>query len=510
VVWLKRDLRLLDHAPLAAAAADEETVVLFIYEPEILASPEFETSHLLFINACLAELARGLEARGARLQTRHGEATVVLDQLYEAWRFDRLLSHEETGTWATFERDRRVAAWCGRREVAWEEHRQHGVFRGLGRRDGWARRWRQHMALPIANAPDTLRSPDGLANPGIMTPADMGLGETTKPDAQPGGEAAAHGVLASFLDERGIAYATGMSSPVTAWDACSRLSAHFAWGSISLRQVYQATESRLAETLPRGWKRPLNAFGKRLRWHCHFIQKLESQPELEFENMSRSYDGLREDHWSDDRFEAWKAGRTGYPMVDACMRALRATGWINFRMRAMLVSFASYHLWLDWRPTSKWLGRHFLDFEPGIHYTQFQMQSGVTGINALRIYSPARQVSDQDPEGRFIRAWVPELEGVPDKYLPNPERMPAAIQQEAGCVIGRHYPEPIVEHAVAYKEARRRIGEIRGRPETRAEAQRVYDRHGSRLRPRPRVKQKAQGDLFASAEVLETDDHERA
>jgi deoxyribodipyrimidine photo-lyase len=239
-----------------------------------------------------------------------------------------------------------------------------------------------------------------------------------------------------------------MSSPESGEYACSRLSAHLAYGSISLRSVHQAVEERSrrlralradGEDIGRDWLQSLASFGKRLRWHCHFIQKLESEPRLEFENMARAYDGLREADFDLAKFDAFVAGKTGYPMVDACVRSLEKTGWLNFRMRAMLVSFASYDLWLHWRPTALFLARQFVDYEPGIHYSQVQMQSGVTGINALRIYSPTKQLRDQDPEGRFVRRWVPELEGVPLEHLAEPHRIREARESEATrSEVARH------------------------------------------------------------------------
>jgi deoxyribodipyrimidine photo-lyase len=169
-----------------------------------------------------------------------------------------------------------------------------------------------------------------------------------------------------------------------------------------------------------GWSAALAAFEGRLHWHCHFIQKLESEPSIEFENLHRACDGLRENDFDAERFEAWRAGHTGFPLVDACMRALQAGGWINFRMRAMLVSFSSYQVWLHWRQPARALARLFTDYEPGIHYSQVQMQSGTTGINTLRIYNPVKQSQDHDPEGAFIRRWVPELADVPTDWIHSP------------------------------------------------------------------------------------------
>ena len=293
-----------------------------------------------------------------------------------------------------------------------------------------------------------------------------------------------------------------MSSPKPAWTACSRLSPYLTFGCVSMRQAYQTTRARQGELgelraagvpLDPRWDRSLASFQSRLRWHCHFIQKLEDEPALESRNLSRAYDGLREGEFSEERFAAWREGRTGYPMIDACMRALHHSGWINFRMRAMLASFAAYHLWLHWQPTSVFLARHFLDYEPGIHYPQFQMQSGVTGINSVRIYSPSKQVLDNDPDGSFIRRFVPELARVPTAFLAEPHLMPISMQTEAGCRVGQDYPAPVVEHAVVYRQARERLGAIRQTDLARREAQRVYARHGSRESPlsgRPGVARK--------------------
>ena len=479
VVWLKRDLRLADHRPLAEAS-NGECLLLYVIEPSLRAAQDFDDSHGVFIHQSLQELAPRIEALGGRLLVVEGEVVDVLDRLHAAWSFDRLLSHEETGNDLSFRRDRAVAAWARRKNVTWSEHPQHGVFRPHPDRDGWAGRWRRRMNEPLTPAPKALRAP-ALALP-FATPLDALDGEP-HPLRQVGGEAAARETLKTFLRERGQEYATRMSSPVTAAEACSRMSVYLAWGNLSMREIFQRCEAR-AEALrrtrpqPPHWLKSLAAHGKRLRWHCHFIQKLEDQPSIEWENMQRAMDGLREDAFDEDLFEAWKAGETGYPMVDACMRALRETKWINFRMRAMLVSFASYHLWLDWRRTAPWLAKQFLDYEPGIHYSQFQMQSGTTGINTLRIYSPAKQVLDQDPEGAFIHRWCPELEGLTGKLLANPET--------AGALFPAAYAQPVVDHATAMRTARSRIMRRRGSAEARAESRAVFRRHGSRRRGAPR------------------------
>jgi deoxyribodipyrimidine photo-lyase len=219
----------------------------------------------------------------------------------------------------------------------------------------------------------------------------------------------------------------------------------------------------------------LQSFEGRLHWHCHFIQKLEDEPRIEFENLHQSYDGMRPSAPDTARLTAWENGETGLPFLDACMRSLRATGWLNFRMRAMVMATASYHLWLDWHAPGQALARLFTDYEPGIHWSQVQMQSGTTGINTVRIYNPVKQGLDQDPTGAFTRRWVPELADIDDAFLHEPWKA-----QNAGKVLGARYPEPIVDHLTAAKVARERIWAVRRSDAFRAEADRIVGKHGSR------------------------------
>ena len=261
---------------------------------------------------------------------------------------------------------------------------------------------------------------------------------------------------------------------------------------MSLREIVQKLRKQ-AKTphLEDSWKRSLRSFDSRLHWHCHFIQKLETEPLFETQNMLPVFDGLRENAFNEDYFEAWKSGNTGYPFIDACMRCLRHTGWLNFRMRAMLVSFSSYQLWLHWQRPAWHLAQCFTDYEPGIHYSQIQMQSGTTGINTLRIYNPVKQSQDQDPKGVFIKRWVPELAEYNDEYIHEPWTMPVAMQQQKGCIIGTSYPQPIVEHVAALREARAKFTAFKQHhPEFWQQAQALNAKHGSRKR---KAKSKTKG-----------------
>lgn len=486
IVWFKRDLRVFDHAPLAAAAERGPVLPLYIVEPVLWAQPDAAGRHWAFISESLAALDRDLAALGQPLVVRTGEATKVLERLLGEHPIETVWSHEETGNGWTYARDRAVGRLLRRLDVPWYEVPSNGVVRRLPDRNRWSRIWESRMRGPLI--PPPALAPVAIERNRLPSSTELGARPDECPDRQLGGRQAGESLLNEFLTERGETYHRSMSSPVTAYDHCSRLSAHLAYGTLSLREVLKATRLRIdqvraLESAERGeWLRALTAFEGRLHWHCHFIQKLEDAPDIEHRNLHRVCDGLREDAFDRERFEAWCDGRTGFPLVDACQRALRDTGWINFRMRAMLVSFSAYHLWLHWREPALHLARRFTDYEPGIHYSQMQMQSGTTGINTLRIYNPVKQSEDQDPDGQFIRHWVSELSSVPSAWIHTPWRMPEAVQKAAGCHIGRDYPEPIVDHLAAARAARARFAAIRRGSESRRQSREIVERHGSRKR----------------------------
>lgn len=492
LVWLKRDLRSEDHRPLYEATRLGPTVVVYVFEPQLWSLPEMDRSHFDFIVQSLAALQDDLRRVGGRLAIRVGELPDVFAEIANDYNLAEIYSHEETGNAFTYTRDKRVAQWARRSRIGWKQYPQNGVVRALKNRDGWAGLWQTRMREPLAPTVPQIAIPTDFDWGRIPAAEELGLPTTTKTDLQIGGAHQATLTLETFLTQRGVDYRRGMSSPVTASHDCSRLSPYLAWGCISVKSVFQQLQLRQREIRdsrkdshdPR-WGPSLRSFASRLAWHCHFMQKLEDEPELEFRNICRAYDGLRENDFCQERFESWRTGKTGYPMVDACMRALHQHSWINFRMRAMLMSFASNHLWLHWRPTAVHLAQHFLDFEPGIHFSQCQMQSGTTGINSIRIYSPAKQVIDHDPSGQFIRRYVPELARVPDQFLPEPHLMPLSLQSQVGCIIGRDYPEPIVDHRVAYRQAQDKIFSIRKTDAAVADAVRVFEKHGSRKQRDP-------------------------
>lgn len=495
LVWYKRDLRVNDHAPLSEAAKAGDCICLYVYEPEIIEAEDFDAAHLSLINESLIELRENLRQRGGELLLRTGRMPDVLEKLNREISFAKIWAHEETFNHVSYQRDRRVRAWAKSNSIPLKEIPQYGVVRRLKDRDGWAKQCADRMKQPIVPAPTRIQVPPGIKSlpPGkTQTAVRFQVRSFDRVLVQSGGETKAADCLNSFLNERGVNYRSDISSPLTGEAGCSRLSPYIAIGNISMRTIHQRLSARVLElkelrksgvTIEPTWLKSLSSFRSRLSWHCHFMQKLEDEPDIEFRNFNRAYDGLREDDFDEAHFKAWCEGRTGYPMVDACMRALHQTGWINFRMRAMLVSFASYHLWLHWRKPALYLARLFLDYEPGIHYSQIQMQAGVTGINTVRIYSPIKQVTDQDPQGIFIRRFLPELSRVPDKHLAEPHRMTSMEQTLFECQIGVDYPAPIVDHKTQYKIARDRMHALKKLPQTREASAKVFQKHGSRKTP---------------------------
>ena len=485
VVWFKRDLRLHDHAPLVQALQHGPVLCLFIVEPSLWRAPDAARQHYHFLLESLRDLYRAVRQLGGRLQVVTGEVTEVLERLYRAAPFARLFSHEETGNQLTFQRDLAVARWCRNRAVVWSEYPQFGVVRRLQNRNDWQPNWEALMAQPQLASPHQVPML-GLPwdEPAPPSADALGLPEGEPPARQRGGRQQGLQILHDFLVDRSNQYRGGISSPLSAPTACSRLSPYLALGCLSMREVVQMTRLFAAQ-LPASASRQragLQAFISRLYWHCHFIQKLESEPALEFRNLHRGYDGLREDDWQDAHFAALTHGRTGWPLVDACVAMLRETGWVNFRMRAMLVSVAAYPLWLHWRPVGLWLARQFLDYEPGIHWPQMQMQSGTTGINLPRIYNPIKQARDHDPRGHFVRRWLPYLRKVPDSWLFEPWRMPYELQARHGLRPGIDIPEPLVDLEAATRLAKQRLFARRGQPEVKKAKAVILDKHGSRKR----------------------------
>jgi len=490
VVWFKRDLRVVDHAALHAAAQRGPILCLYVIEPSVWAQADVAHQHYQFLLESLRDLDADLRHLGGQLHVLVGEFVASLAILLMANPFEAIYAHEETGNDVTYKRDLAVGQWCKSNNVEFHEFRQFGVVRKLKNRDDWKNHWDKHVRSPLLPVP-ALESLQFVPLPWPATllpsPAKLGLALEVPKQRQLGGRRLGLEVLQDFLSDRSAQYRGGISSPLSAPTACSRLSPYLAFGCVSLREVVQSTYHAIAELPAGNWqKKGLIAFVSRLYWHCHFIQKLESEPELEYHNVHRSYDGLRENDWSPAHFEALTSARTGWPLVDACVVMLRETGWLNFRMRAMLVSVAAYPLWLHWRPVGQWLARQFLDYEPGIHWSQMQMQSGTTAINTPRVYNPIKQAQDHDAHGHFVRRWLPYMRRVPDAWLFEPWRMPVVMQEHLKLTVGKgaefDIPEPLVDLQIATRETKAKLFGLRAQPEVKAGKAAIVEKHASRAK----------------------------
>ncbi|MDN4165136.1 deoxyribodipyrimidine photo-lyase [Cytophagales bacterium LB-30] len=481
LVWLKRDLRTQDHEPLARAEASGLPYLIFyLFEPSLLEAPDYSPRHGQFVYHSLLEMQAKLATHKRQLYIQQTEILPWLEYLHKDFEIKELFSHRESGTARTWLRDKQVKAWCDAHQVIWHESQRDGILRGNKNRENWDKHW--YVFMHQALIENTFSSDSILIHPPFDLNPSFENELKTYPDTfQKPGESQGWRYLRSFTEARGLQYMKQISKPEGSRKACSRLSPYLAWGNLSVRQAYRWVKPF---TKISGKARPFTAMLTRLKWHCHFIQKFENECRYETECINRGYEKLEYEN-NPEKLNAWKEGRTGFPMVDANMRCLNQTGWINFRMRAMLVSFLCHHLSIDWRLGVYHLAQLFLDYEPGIHYTQFQMQAGTTGINTVRMYNPVKQSLDHDTEGVFIKKWVPELAHLPAPLFHEPWKISSLEQEWHAFVPGKDYPLPIVDAEREAQKAKVRIWSLRKDPLVAREGGRILSRH---VRPKPKNK----------------------
>lgn len=474
LVWLKRDLRLQDHKPLLEASMSGHPVLLvYNFEPMLFEDQHFSDRHWRFVWQSLIDIKSKIPQGALHIVSMDAEQ--AFNDIHQKWHINALFSYQEIGLNNTFKRDIAIQNWCLKRGIQWTEYPSGAVIRALNSRQHWDTHWQQVMRSSQDNLNLSQINWGQTGTTELSTFLVNKLNEQYS-TFQQGGESMAHKVLDSFFQQRGKSYAFSLSSPSLSVEHCSRLSAYLAWGNISLKQVYQKLLSYWHKP---GWRRSLVAFSSRLHWHCHFIQKFESECQMEFYCINKGYEALPR-VTGDEAFEklqAWKTGQTGIPMVDACMRSLINTGYLNFRMRAILVSFLTHHLALDWRLGVKHLASVFLDFEPGIHYSQFQMQASVTGINTIRIYNPIKQGEEKDPDGEFIKKWLPELSELPAPFFHTPWLMTPMEQLMYKVELGKDYPAPIIDLKQSYKAAQSLLWQWKSKPQVKIEAKRILAKH---------------------------------
>jgi len=480
IVWFKKDLRLTDHAPLSDAVKSGLPVLLLhFFEPSLMAAADSDERHWRFIYESVEEMNAKLFQQQIHFFSLHAEVVPVLHALLTHFNIHTIFSHEETGNAISYGRDNAVNIFCKQNRICWKEYATNGIIRGLKSRRTWSEQWTETMTADVIAVPlSAIRSvqlPASFNN--CLATAILPQSIRTKnPLFQPGGETTAWRYLSSFFNERCTTYSKHISKPEESRKSCSRISPYLTYGNISMKQVYQATLQAIAET---SYKRPLQFFIARLHWHCHFIQKFESECRMEFENLNRGFDALRT-HINEQYVAAWKNGVTGVPLTDACMRCVTQTGYLNFRMRSMLASFLTHHLWQPWQAGAAHLAKQFLDYEPGIHYPQFQMQAGTMGVHTIRIYNPVKQGKEHDPYGLFIKKWIPELANVPVEFIHEPWQMSEMEQQLHSIQLGIDYPLPIIDIQKAAAFARKHLWDAKKTTAVNIENKRVLEVHTKR------------------------------
>jgi deoxyribodipyrimidine photo-lyase len=476
IVWFKRDLRFTDHEPLFYASQQNLPILLvYCFEPSVMNYDDSDVRHWRFIYESIQDLQSKLDVLNSNLYYFQNEARTIFSEIAKKFDVQNVFSHQEIGNKVTFDRDIEMQSFFDENNIVWKQFQMHGVIRKLKSRSNWDKRWEEVMranpkqidlkTLNIESLDvDFYRSIKGESLSSAIT--------TPNKNFQQGGENMAWRYLDSFVKTRYVNYSKHISKPALSRKGCSRLSPYLTYGNISMRAIYQYTNQHYEASYN---KRAILNFVSRLHWHCHFIQKFEDECEMEFENANRAYDALVKPK-NEAYIKAWQEGKTGVPIVDACMRCLVTTGYINFRMRAMVVSFFTFNLWQDWRELH-FLARQFLDYEPGIHYPQIQMQSSTTGINTIRIYSPIKNSEEHDSEGIFIKTWLPELSEIPVHLLHEPWKMNPIEQQFYNCEIGKDYPAPIVNIEETRKYASDIVWSFRKKDEVKEEGRRILKKH---------------------------------
>ena len=461
IIILNRNLRLLDNAALYYGSLKSNFIVIYLYDVDYWKANGKSSRQLKFSNDCLEELDEDLKKLNSKINVFNG-SFYDLGKWIET-NYNDFSIHINHCTDVNYFRE-------GFDNFKENFKNKITVYDDFGLqlnnfdRDTWSKNWNHIMNSDLLGVPKPSNNKDRLNLIGFSDfKNEISCEFSGLSNIQEGGTSKAKELLETFLDQRCKGYRIKMSSPSQSEESCSRLSPHFTYGSISIRQVYQQLNKMLPEL---NNKKDLYSFKKRLYWHCHFVQKLHTEPELEFYSMHRMCDDLRPEY-DDEIIEKWIEGETGFPFLDACMKFLNENGWINFRMRAMIMSFASYNLWQPWQKTSPRLAELFTDYEPGIHISQVQMQSGVTGINLPRIYSISKQSMDQDPDAEWTKNLLPQLNSFDPKLIHNAELNDSYIPQ-------------IVDLKTSAKFARDQIWGIRKSIEFKNEARKVYLKHGSR------------------------------
>ena len=451
LAWFRRDLRVHDHPALCAAlAAHEQVVPVFCLDDRLLHGRHASGSRTAFLLECLADLDGQLAERGGRLVIRHGPPERELPALAAETGASEVHLTSDPGPYEAI-RGRRVRAALEQAGVTGRAHPGvsvvddvRGILTGQGRPytvfTPFYRNWSGVWRRPVLDAPKRIAIPAKTRHGRVPSLASLGLRQEVAEPA-PGGESAGLARLAGFSGGAVRDYDSGRDQAGA--DASSRLSPYLRFGCLSPRAVEEA--------LPPG--RGAEAFRRQLCWRDFYQHVLAHHPDNARQEFQPRYRGTLAWPGDDAAFTAWTEGSTGFPLVDAGMRQLRREGWMHGRVRLLAGSFLTKDLGIDWRRGEAWFMRLLLDGDQASNNGNWQWIASV-GVDPQpafrRIYNPALQQERSDPDGRYVRRYLPALARVPDQYLAEPWRMPAEEQERTGCRIGTDYPGPIVDH----KEAR--------------------------------------------------------
>ena len=466
ILWFRQDLRLTDNPALQAAADTGQPVIpVYILDEE---SPDVRRhggASRWWLHHSLRSLAASLEERGATLVLHRGPAADVIARLQRDTGATRVFWNRLYEP-ALIERDRGIKAALGDSGVEaqsyngslirepWEIQtktgKPYGVFTPF-----WKALLEQGVSGSALPAPARIPGP---ANPIASDALEDWELLPTKPDWAGGlrktwrpGEAAARQLLGNFHEEGLTDYASMRDIPGR--PGTSRLSPYLHFGEISPRQVWQATSS-WAQASGGAAEKAANAYLREIGWREFNNHLLFHYPDLPDRNVNGAFDAFP---WQPDEthLRAWQKGRTGYPLVDAGMRELWETGWMHNRVRMVVASFLVKHLLIDWREGERWFWDTLVDADLANNSGNWQWVAGC-GFDAapyFRIFNPTLQAEKFDPDGAYVRRWVPEIADLPDKHLHKPWEAPGSVLEAAGVRLGQTYPAPIVDHKAARQRA---------------------------------------------------------
>lgn len=465
--WIRRDLRLTDNQALAAALDHATQVIpLFILDPALLNSPYSNANRIAFLFDGLRSLDTDLQKQGSRLLVRQGDPAQVLAQVMQESGATALFAERDHSPYAR-QRDETIQAdlpltlvdGVAGLPVGSVEKQGGGAYVVY---TPYKRAWLQQ---PLPEKPDIWQPPERIPTPMTLTGAPIPQ-EPRLADSVPfpAGEAEAVRRLKAF--------AIGPNAPIYRYDAqrdrpdlngTSQLSPYLRFGMISPARAIVAARYAIHHAGDKGGRESAQTWLSELIWRDFYINVLHAFPHVRGQSFREEYDRIQ---WRQDEagFQAWCEGRTGYPFVDAAMRQLQQSGWMHNRARMVVASFLVKDLLIDWRWGERWFMQQLVDGDPAANNGGWQWAAG-TGTDAapyFRIFNPVSQSKRFDPDGAYIRHWVPELAGVPDKFIHEPWTLPPSDQRRARCVIGQDYPGPMVDHKAARERTLAAYGVVKG------------------------------------------------